>query len=62
MSKLTHERLLESKQNFDLGVEVIFTLMGVLHNGGLSESAVTDIAEKLESYVIATRKMYQYLW
>ena len=36
--------------------------MGVLHNGGLSESAVTDIADKLESYVIATRDMYKDLW
>lgn len=45
MSKLIHEKLLKSKQNFDLGMEVIFTLMGVLHNGGLSESAVTDIAD-----------------
>ena len=43
-------------------MEVIFTLMGVLHNGGLSESAVTDIAEKLESCVIATRDMYKDLW
>ena len=61
MSKLAHEKLLESKQNFDLGMEGIFTLMGVLHNGGLSEGAVTDI-EKLESYVIATRDMYKDLW
>lgn len=28
MSKLTHEKLLESKQNFDLSMEGIFTLMG----------------------------------
>ena len=62
MSKLTHEKLLESKQNFDLCMEVIFTLMGVLHNGGLSEGAVTDIADKLESCVIATRDMYKDLW
>lgn len=62
MTKLTHEKLLESKQNFDLGMEVIFTLIGVLHNGGLSDGAVADIAEKLESYVLTTRKMYQYLW
>jgi hypothetical protein len=62
MSKLTHEKLLESKHNFDLDMEVIFALMGVLHNGGLSESAVTDIADKLESYVIATRDMYKDLW
>lgn len=62
MTKLTHEKLLESKQNFDLNMEAIFTLMGVLHNGGLSEGAVTDIAEKLESYVIATREMYKELW
>ena len=62
MSKLTHEKLLESKQNFDLGMEIIFTLIGVLHSGGLSESAVTDIADKLESYVIATREMYKDLW
>ena len=62
MSKLTHKELLESKQNFDLGMEGIFTLMGVLHNGGLSEGAVIDIAEKLESYVIDTRDMYKELW
>lgn len=62
MSKLTHEELLESKQDFGLGMEGIFTLMGVLHNGGLSEIAVTYIAEKLESYVIATREMYEELW
>ena len=62
MTKLTHERLLESKQNFDLSMEGIFTLMGVLHDGGLSEGAVSDIAEKLESYVIATRDMYKDLW
>ena len=62
MTKLTHEKLLESKQNFDLGMEGIFTLMGVLHNGGLSESAVIDITEKLEDYVIATREMYKDLW
>lgn len=62
MSKLTHEKLLESKQNFDLSMEVIFTLMSVLHNGGLSESAVTDIAGKLESCVITARDMYKDLW
>lgn len=62
MSELTHKELLESKQNFDLCMEVIFALMGVLHNGGLSESAVTDIAGKLESCVIATRDMHKDLW
>lgn len=62
MSKLTHEKLLESKRNFDLGMEVIFTLIGVLHDGGLSESAVTGIADKLESYAIDTREMYKDLW
>lgn len=62
MSELTHKELLESKRNFDLSMVGIFTLMGVLHNGGLSDGAVTDIAEKLESYVIDARDMYKELW
>lgn len=33
-----------------------------MHNGGLNENAVTDIADKLESYVIATGDMYKDLW
>lgn len=62
MTKLTHKELLKSKQNFGLDMEGIFTLIGVLHNGGLSESVVTDIADKLEDYMISVERAYEEIW
>jgi hypothetical protein len=62
MSELTHKELLESKRNFDLDMMGVFTLMEVLNNGGLNESAVIDITDKLESYVIDIRDAYKELW
>ena len=56
MSELTYERLLKSKQNFDLNMVGIFTLIKVLGNGGLDEDAVIDIADELEDYMISVEK------
>lgn len=62
MSELTYERLLKSKQNFDLNMVGIFTLIKVLGNGGLDEDAVIDIANELEDYMISVEKAYEEIW
>ena len=62
MSELTYERLLESKQNFDLNMVGVFTLIKVLGNGGLDEDAVIDIADELKDYMISVERAYGEIW
>lgn len=62
MPELTHERLLKSKQNFDLNMVGIFTLIKVLGNGGLDEDVVIDIASELEDYMISVERAYEKIW
>lgn len=62
MSELTYERLLKSKQNFDLNMVGVFTLIKVLGNGGLDEDAVIDIADELKDYMISVEKAYEEIW
>lgn len=62
MPELTHKELLESKRNFDLNMVGIFALIKVLGNGGLSEDAVTDIANELEDYIACVERAYEKIW
>lgn len=62
MPELTYERLLKSKQNFDLNMVGIFTLIKVLGNGGLDEDAVIDIADELKDYMISVEGAYEKIW
>lgn len=40
----------------------IFALIKVLGNGGLSEDAVTDIADELEDYITCVERVYEKIW